>query len=170
MNRWATLGFVLVVGLAGCSATPFGQPPIQKEPVPLVIKNNATQSQTFEVSIIEVGKKITIYAEGNVTDNITVSEGSYTLKSPSNPMLRLDLPESARVHGGYTLSPGEKKKTYIKNFSRDSAIVITIYDEEENTYRAIKSLNCGGAPILGYRVETQAEGEDETVSTHQCGT
>ncbi|WP_143085803.1 hypothetical protein [Halogranum rubrum] len=163
MTRWTTLGLVLTVCLTGCSAVSFGDSASQKE-APVKIVNNATLTETFEVAVVEVGENMTIY-RGSRSQNIPVSSGSTTFKSP---LSRVDLPDSARVHGQYTLEPGERKELSVPNVRPDEAIVILIYDEEEERYRAIKSLSCDG-PVLGYKVTTEAEGEDETMSTHQCG-
>lgn len=161
---------VSVVVLAGCSGVPFVDPPPQDEPAPVKLVNNATQTQTFEVAVIEVGKNLTLTWGNNTSDsstgNIPVPPGSRTYHKGG--LYQVGLPDSARIHGKDTLAPGESKQIEIENISPDKAIVILVFDEEDETYRSIKSLSCSSA-ILGYRVTTQKGGsEDWTMSTHQC--
>jgi hypothetical protein len=134
-----------------------------------MLVNNASLNETFEVAVVDVGTDITGYREAGGKFNKTVGQGSSTLKTTSdNKIVNVELPESARIHGRYTLEPGERRQLSVAHVGPNKAIVILIYDEPEQTYRAIKSLSCEWN-ILGYKVTTEAEGEDNTVSGHQCG-
>ena len=157
---------VLLFSLGGCVAAPFGQPSVQEQPASIVLENSANQTQTFEISIVEVGAHITIQRNGT-TDNITVSEGSFTFISSEVPISTVTLSDSARIQARYTLEPGEKTNTTVEKLPRDSAVVITIYDEENGAFRAIKSVNCGGADLIGYAVTTQP-GHNDVVSAFEC--
>lgn len=159
---------LFLVATAGCAGIPFVDPPPQDEPAPVKLVNNETQSVTFEVSVIPEGDNLTVYRENN-SFNYTISPGSSTLKAPdTNPFVNNEYPPSVRNIGTYTLEPGEEKLIHVKNISPDEAIVVIVYDEDEQEYRAIKSLSCG-AEIQGYRIIASSYEEDHTPSTHQCG-
>lgn len=170
MTRWVSVGLVLLVGLAGCSGIPVFDPPAQDEPAPVKLANNATITERFKVAVIDVGTEFTVTRADGGSFEYRVSEGSHTTVTTSdNKFVKITFPDSARMHGQYTLEPGESKLIQVENVAPDEAIVILVYDDPEGTYRAIKSLNCGGQVILGYKVVTQAEGEDDTGSIHSCG-
>ena len=167
MIRWGIVRLVLLVGPAGCSAGPSEGPTPQESPAPVMVKNNATQIQTFTVAVAPVESRITVHLEGNVTHRIAFSKGSSTIRSKV-PILRIELPKSARTHGNYTLKPGEQKQTNVTNIAPDEALVVLVFDEEDSTYRAIKTLSCSNS-IRGYRVTSQKGGPaDWTMSTHAC--
>lgn len=170
MRALAILGLVLVIFVAGCSAVPFVEPTPQKEPAPVKLVNNATFTERFTVGVVDEGTNLTINLDDGRTTNLTVGPGSSTYTSPNSPNLtRAKFPEPARIHGQYTLELGESKLLSVENVAPNQAIVVLVYDEPEGTYRAIKSLSCGGA-IKGYRVRSQSGGPDDwTPSTHQCG-
>ena len=160
--------FIGLILISGCIAIPTGESPTQEDPVPVVIENNATQTQTFTVAVVNVGQTLTEHKEGNRTTKRTIGQGSSTIVS-HDPILRIEFPDSARIYGKYTLDPRERKQLSIENVSSDQAIVITVYDENEGQYRAIKSLNCDG-PILGYKVITKSgDLHNWTPSSHKCG-
>ena len=166
MRRHALALLILVAGFAGCATVPFGGSSVQEQPVPVRLENRANQTQTFEVSLIKVGEHITIRRNG-ITQNITVSEGSYTFKSSEVPIEEVTLPESAHVLNQYTLEPGQIENITVEELPRNSAVYISIYDEKDGAFRAIKSVNCGGGNLLGYRVVTEA-GPDDVRSAFQC--
>ena len=171
MTRWVSVGLVLLVGIAGCSGIPVFDPPPQDEPAPVKLVNNASVTERFEVAVVRLGEGVSVTREDGDTFNKTVGEGSSTLiTSSENKFVSITFPDSARVHGQYTLEPGESKLLHIGNVAPDQAIVILVYDKPEETYRAVKSLNCGGAAILGYKVSPESGGsEDWTPSAFQCG-
>jgi len=132
-----------------------------------MLVNNATQTQTFTVAVINVGGNLTV--ESNKKYNYTINDGSATHSAIETVNItKIGFPRSAKMHGEYTLQPGEQQLINVSGVAPDEAIVVLVYDEEEKAYRAIKSLSCGGA-ILGYRVTSQAGGPDDwTTSTHSC--
>lgn len=169
MRRLTILSLAILLTIAGCSTAPLGESTPQQEPAPVVLENNATLTETFEVAVVDVGTNLTVHRKFGGKFNQTIGQGSSTTKTTTdNKDVKIEFPESARIHGNYTLEPGDRKQLSVENVSPNEAIVILIYDESEGTYRAIKSLSCEG-PVLGYKVTTQAEGEDQTVSSHQCG-
>lgn len=170
MRFQIVLALTVLVTLAGCSAIPFGEPTAQQEPAPIMLVNNASLTETFEVAVVDVGSHILATRSNNQTANYTVSQGSSTIVNPDTyPFTRIELPDSARIHGRYTLEPGDRKQLSIENVAPNQAIVVLVYDEPDGTYRAIKTLSCGGA-ILGYKVSPESGGpEDWTPSVHQCG-
>lgn len=161
------LGFLVV--LAGCSAGPLGTPTPQEEPAPVKLVNNATITETFEVAVVDEGKNLTVTREDGDTFNSTVGPGSSThVTTSDNKFVRISFPDSARVLDSYTLDPGKTQTLTVDPIAPNQAIVVLVYDEPEETYRAIKSLSCGGS-ITGYKVVTQAGGdEDWTPGVHGC--
>lgn len=169
MEKITVICVLFSIILAGCVG-PFGMPTAQEEPAPVKLENNATITETFTVAIVNLGSNLTVTRENNEQGSYTINEGSLTVKNPdTNEFTKVQFPASAFIHGNYTLGPGENKTISVENITPDKAIVILVYDDPEQSYRAIKSLSCRG-PILGYEVVTQAEGEDQTVSIHECGT
>ena len=158
------------VVMAGCTGMPFGDPTPQEEPAPVKLVNNATLTETFTVGVVDEGANLTIQLDDGRTGNYTVGPGSSTYTSPNSPNItQVNFPDSARIIGRYTLEPGESKLLSIENVAPDQAIVVLVYDEEDGTYRSIKSLSCGQA-ILGYKISPESGGpEDWTPSAHQCG-
>jgi predicted component of type VI protein secretion system len=169
MRLITILGLALLVTIAGCSSVSFGDPTPQKEPAPVMLVNNATQTETFMVGVVGVGDNLTVQDGNGDSFNYTINQGSSTYTtSDASTLTRIDFPESTKRHGEYTLLPGEKKQIDIEGVAPDEAIVVLVYDEEDATYRSIKTLSCGGA-IQGYRVTSQKGGPDDwTMSTHQC--
>ena len=169
MRRAHVLGLTLLLVLAGCSGVPFVDPPPQDEPAPVKMVNNATITETFTVAVVPEGDNLTVHRRDGQMHQMSVSPGSGTIYTETeNKFIRIEWPESARHHGEYTLEPAEEKLIHVEPVAPDEAIVILIYDDPEESYRAIKSLSCGAA-IKGFLVVTQAEGEDETATRHQCG-
>lgn len=168
MRTSFTLCLVILIITAGCAAVPFGDSQSQENPAPVVMKNNASIVETFEVAVIPVGDNVSVTRKSGDVFNYTIKKGSSTYKTSSeNKFTKMQFPNSADKYGTYTLKPGEQKSINISEVSSNEAIVILIYDEPENSYRALRSINCGGA-INGYSVTTEAEGEDDTVASHAC--
>lgn len=164
------LSLVLLVIIAGCSAVPFGDPTPQEEPAPVMLVNNATLTETFEVAVMDVGSNLTVTREDGDTFNQTIGQGSSTTYATNkNPDVKIEFPESARVHGEYTLEPDERKQVPVENVAPDQAIVVLVYDDPEETYRAIHTVSCSKA-ILGIRATSMSGGpEDWTTGAHECG-
>ncbi|MFC7096959.1 hypothetical protein [Halobaculum marinum] len=169
MVRWLAIGLIVIIGLVGCAAVPFGEPTAQKKPAPVMLVNNASQPETFTVGVVEESANLTVHRQDGDIANYAPGPGSTTIYTTSNnKFVKIEFPESATLHGEYTLQPGEEKLINVSGVAPDEAIVVLVYDEEDGTYRAIKSLSCGGA-ILGYRITSQAGGSDDwTMSTHSC--
>ncbi|WP_435333622.1 hypothetical protein [Haloarchaeobius sp. TZWWS8] len=162
-------GVLCLVVLAGCSSYPLGDPPNQEEPAPVKLVNNATITETFEVAVVDVATNLTVTREDGDKFNSTVRPGSSTIITTSNnKFVNIKFPNSARVIGQYTLEPGENTTLSIDKVAPNQAIVVLVYDEPEEQYRAIKSLSCGGA-ITGYKIVTKAGGDDDwTPGVHGC--
>lgn len=170
MRSIPPLFVVLLVIIAGCSAIPFNEPAPQEASAPVIIINNATQIERFTVAVADRGKDIHVVRSNNNTANYTIDQGGATVENPREyPFIEVTFPESARVQGEYTLEPGERKQINVTNLTSTEAIVITIFDEEDQSYRAIHTVSCKST-ILGIRAISQSGGsEDWTIGTHQCG-
>jgi hypothetical protein len=170
MVRWHAVGLFALVALGGCSAVPFGEPTPQEKPAPVMLVNNASQPETFTVGVIEEDANLTIRRQSGDVYNYSPMRGSSTyVTSSENKFVDIEFPETARINGEHRLQAGERERLNVTGITPYQALVVVVYDEEDGTYRSIKSLNCGGGAITGYRVTTQAGGsEDWTMSTHGC--
>lgn len=149
MRLITILSLIILLTIAGCSAVSFGEPNAQQKPVPVMLVNNASLTETFEVAVVDVVSSIKAMRSNNQTANYIVGQGSSTIENPDTyPFTNIKLPESARKHGRYTLDPGDRKQLSIEDVAPNEAIVVLVYDEPDGTYRAINSLNCGGASSL----------------------
>ena len=141
-RRWLLcLGLLLV--LAGCTAGPFGG---QDKPVAVTVNNsaNVTQAHTFEVSVIEYPANVTTRRDDGLTGNYRVGPGIATNSPGENhTWTSVELPDSARLHGRYTLAPGEENQTSIEEFPADFAVVVVIY-QDENEIVSWVSAHCDG--------------------------
>ena len=170
MIRWGIVGLVLLVGIAGCSAVPLGEPTPQEKPAPVMLVNNETQTEIFTVGVTREEASLTVHRCDGKVYNFSPGPGSGThVLSRENPIIKIAFPESAQIHGKYMLDSGERKLINISNVAPNEAIVVLVYDREDGMYRSIKTLSCDG-PILGYKITSQKGGPDHwTWSRHQCG-
>jgi hypothetical protein len=127
--------------LAGCIGGPFGG---QDGPVTVDVNNSANVTYTFEVSVVEYPSTVTTHFDDGRTGRVEIGPGGSTHSSGDNQTwTEVELPESARLHGRYTLEPGEQVRTSIEEFSTDSALVIVISRSEHEIVELVSNY-CGG--------------------------
>ena len=120
---------VIFVVLAGCSAGTFTEPSGQQEPVGLNVTNGANVTQTFEVSVVELPANVTVELPDGRTGAYETGPGLSTHDpGPYHGYTSVEPPDSARLHGRYTLKPGETNISNVSTGSlpEDFAVVVTI--------------------------------------------
>lgn len=122
------LGILLI--LAGCSAGTFGEPSGQKGPVGLNATNAANDTYAFEVSIVELPANVTTKLPDGRIGDYDISPGLSTYDPGVNQYYTsVEPPDSARIHGKYTLEPGETNISNITTSSlpNDFAIIVIVH-------------------------------------------
>lgn len=130
----------LLVLVAGCSTLPlFGQ----NAPVPVVVNNSANTTQTFEVWVVEYESNVTFHRDDGRAGTTEIGQGLVNYNSGDyHTWEAIDLAMSSKLHGRYTLAPGEEARSEIEEFSPNFAIVIIVY-QDENEIISWVSAHCG---------------------------
>lgn len=118
--------------LAGCSAGTFGEPSGQEGPVGLNVTNAASVTHTFEASVVELPANVTTQLPDGRKEVDDIEPGLWSHEPANRYFTSVKPPDSARLHGRYTLEPGE---TNISNISTSSlpddfAVVVTIHHND----------------------------------------
>lgn len=128
MRLFPVVCLTVLLVTAGCMASPFDDSTDQERPVTLVLNNSANVTQTFEVSVVDADASVTVRLNDSRTVNDTIGQGLVTTSSGDDYFYtEIELPESARLHGRYTLEPGEVKRTSIEDFPQDAAVVVVLH-------------------------------------------
>lgn len=164
MRPTIAVGLIALVLIAGC--TMYSDSPTKQErPVRLQLNNSIDATPTFEVSVVERPADITVrfhdgrVGTGSITEGITVADSgeNQTYKT-------VELPESARLHGRYTLEPGESEQTAIDDLPVNFAVVIVVY-QDENQIVSYVTANCDDLDLAALRVTRTSYGVSVT---HSC--
>jgi|AntDeeMetagen681_2_1112603.scaffolds.fasta_scaffold12173_2 hypothetical protein len=128
----SVLCLVALLISAGCSAGTFTGPSGQKGPVGLNVTNAANDTHTFEVFVVELPANVTVQLpdgrkQSDDIDPGLVSTGpgvyqAYTAVEP---------PNSARLHGRYTLNPNETNISNISSLPENFAVIVTIHENDD---------------------------------------
>ena len=157
------LGLLLIT--AGCTLPYFDQPVKQKRPVMLMVNNSANTTHTFEASVVELPADVTFRLSDDRTGTHSIGEGVGTVDSGDNQTYTsVELPESARLHGRFTLGPGESYQSAIGNLPRNFAVVVVVY-QDENEAVSFVIANCDDLALVALRVTSY---EDRVSVTHSC--
>lgn len=156
------LGVLLV--LAGCTAGPFGG---QEGPVTVTVNNLANVTYTFEVSVVKVPANVTTRRDDGLTGNYRIGQGGRTYSPDENhTWTAVELPESARLRGRYTLKPGEQNRSSIDEFPTDFAVIVVIYQDENEIVEWVSD-HCDGD--LGFVEITMFDYGSSTASNCEGG-
>lgn len=135
---------IVVVGLTYGLVGTFGGWFWQTGPAEITISNSANQTYTFEVSVVEYPSNATTLRDDGLTGDYQIGPGLRSHSPGENYVwTEVELPESARLHGRYSLQPGEVSNTSIEEFSPDFAVVVVIY-QAENEIDSWVSAHCSG--------------------------
>lgn len=171
MARWSTLTLPLVclaslLILTGCLSTPFGGPSEQERPVELILNNSANETQTFEVWVVEAGATVETHRTDGLSGNYTVGQGVASHSSGPHAWKTVEPPDSARLHGRFTGDPGEEKQSSIKNFSRNSAVVVVLYQDNQSGWWV--SANCDEQALVGLEVHIRPSQYGDAWAGYGC--
>ena len=163
-HRAALLGMVVLVIFAGC-ALPFNQPTKQEHPVRLQLNNSANTTHTFEVSVVELPAEYSIRLSDGRSDTTSIGQGIASHNPGDNrTFTAVELPESARLHGRYRLTPNGSARTSIEKVPSRGAVVVVVYQGEEEIVWYITA-NCDDLDLAALRVTRTS---DWVSVTHSC--
>jgi hypothetical protein len=125
------LGVLLI--LAGCTAGPFAGLFGQEDSVTVSVNNSDNVTHTFEVSVVKLPADATVRRDDGLSGEVELGRGGVTTNEPgdNHTYTAVELPDSAKLHGRYTLGPREMNKSSIEEFPRNFAVVVVIYEEDE---------------------------------------
>lgn len=156
------LGVLLI--LAGCTAGPFGG---QEGTVTVAINNSANVTQTFEVLVVEAPAEVKVQREDGVSGNYTIGQGLRSHSSGPYAWTSVEPPDSSRFHGQFTVEPGQKKWSSIKNFSQNSAVVVILY-QGENKSGWWASAYCSDGALVGLEVHSRPSKYGDAWVGYEC--
>lgn len=145
------LGVLLL--LAGCIISPVGTLSEQEGSVQLYLNNSANATQTFEVWVVEFGANVRVERTDGLTGNYTVGQGVASHSSGPHAWTEVKPPDSARLHGRFTITPGNHTRSSIENFSRHSAVVVVVYEGNRSGWWA--SAYCSDQALVGLEVHSR---------------
>lgn len=155
------LGLLLI--LAGCTTGPFGG---QEGSVTVTVNNSANLTQTFEVWVVNPEATVTTRRDDGLTGNYTIGQGLATHSSGPHAWGKVKLPDSARLHGRFIIDPGEEKRSSIENFSRDSAVVVVLYQGDKIGWWA--SAHCSDGALVGLEIYTRPSRYGDAGAGYEC--
>lgn len=173
MNNTMKRSYVLllvVLVTSGCIAIPFGEPPKQDHPVKFVAENSANMTHTFEVYLVETPANLTVGISDGREYMDDIDPGVTNIDPGDNRTFsKVEVPDTARFHGRYTLEPGESKQTSIKNLPRHFALVITVHrgDNEHEIIGYVTATDCDELALAKLRVTSYSRDFALSV-THAC--
>lgn len=141
MRRFPLLCLGILLVLAGCTAGPIGG---QEGSVAVTVNNSANVTYTFEVSVVELPANVTLRRSDGINSTGPIGPGLTTTEPPDNEFYTaVELPDSAKRNGQYSLEPGEENHSSIEEFPRNFAVVVVIY-QDENEIVSWVSATCDG--------------------------
>lgn len=152
---------------AGCTAGPFDGSSEQEQPVPVVLDNSANVTQTFEVFVVEAPAKVKVQRADGITGNYTVGQGLRSHSSGPYAWTTVELPDSARLHGQFTVEPSEKERSAIEEFSQNSAVVVVLY-QGKNTSGWWASAYCSDGALVVLEVQTRPSKYSDALAVYKC--
>lgn len=161
------LSLAVLLVAAGCAAGPFADQATQERPVKLVLNNSANVTQTFEVWVIDSQASITVRFNDSLTANTTIGPGLSTSSSGEyRYYTAVEPPDSAELHGRFTVEPGEEKHSSIEEFPRDYAVLVVLYQGDKIGWYA--SANCGNEALVGLEVYTRPSQYGDAGAGYGC--
>lgn len=147
MRYLPTLCLVGLLILVGCTGA-FNGLSEQEEPVTLIVNNSDNVSHTFEVWVVEGelnDEEVIIKKRDDEDDRASPGPGlsSYKFTEQYGYVTSIEMPPNrSRLHGQYTLRPGERNRSSIEDFAKGSTVVVVIY--EGNRVVSLVAANCNG--------------------------
>lgn len=171
MARWSTLTVPVVclaslLILIGCLSTPFGGQSEQERSVKLIMNNSANVTQTFEVSVVDPEATVKTRRDDGLTGNYTIGQGLSSHSSGPYAWSTVELPDSAELHGQFTVEPGEEKRSSIKEFPQHYAVIVILYQGNKSGWWASASCSDGG--LVGLEVHTRPSQYSDAWAGYGC--
>ena len=179
MTRRVVLCFVFILSLTGCVYdTPLDGLYGQERPVRIVLENNATVTQTFEVLVVELPAKLTVRRDDNKSSTTDIGQGLSNVDSGNyHNYTAVEPPNSAYLHGRYTLAPGEVNRSTIKaddlnrtsgeRFPPQFAVVVVVY-QDENVITSYVTANCDDLALVGLGVHSYPDPPGGIWAEYEC--
>lgn len=168
LTRWTLLGFVLMILLAGCAAVPFDTP-VSQEPT-VHLENAANDTYRFEVFKAVIGPNVTVHRRSG--DSHTFELGSATGfgsgSAREDSVTSIDLPDTARRYGTYTLAPGETKNLAI-DIRQDEALLVVVYHEEDDAILGFHGVHCRPVYLGQFTLTVREEDAPDLDWRSGCG-
>lgn len=98
----------------------------QDPPVNLMLNNSANVTQTFEVTVVDAQKDVSVELNDGRSGNVSIGQGVGSTSSGKYDYTAVNPPVSPRHYGNFTLEPGEVKKQSTKKFPKDAAVVVVL--------------------------------------------
>lgn len=159
------LGLLLVT--AGCVTGPFDGPSDQEQPPQLLLNNSANETQTFEVWVADPRDNVTARRDDGNVGNYTIDGALSTHSSGDyHAWKEVELPDSARLHGRFTIDPDEENRSSIDEFPRGYSVVVIVYQGDNSGWWA--STNCGSQALVGLEVHTRPSQYGDAWAGYEC--
>lgn len=167
MHILRPLCLVVLLITAGCAVGPFTGPSEQNQPVTFVLDNSANVTQTFNVFVVRAPAKVKAKRADGITGNYTVGQGLRSHSSGPYAWTKVELPNSAQLHGWFTVEPGKKERGTIEEFSQNSAVVVVLY-QDGNISGWWASAYCSDGALVGLEVHTRPSKYGDAWAGYEC--
>ncbi|WP_155120629.1 hypothetical protein [Haloprofundus marisrubri] len=158
MRKVGVVVVVLLVLSAGCLDSVIDAPADQEVPVEFVAENLVDDKTFFKVYVVDLPANITLRLSDGRQGTYPIGEGV----GPSSPgdnrtFTKVEVPESARLHGNFTLGANETVNSSIEDPPRGFAIVVTVHRDKKEIISYVTA-NCDDLPLIGLKVTRHSEG------------
>lgn len=138
------LGVLIVVLVIGYALSgPVGSLFWQTGPVNVTVSNAANQTHMFEVSVVEYPSNVTIRRSDGRVATGDINPGLSTHEPGPHYFTAIELHGSHGPRDRYVLEPGEEAHSSIEEFPSEFAVVVVIY-QDENEIVSWVSAHCSG--------------------------
>jgi len=160
------LGIFLLI--AGCVAFPSNGPSQQERPVTVVLNNSANSTHSFEVWVVELPANVSTRRDDGLTATWPIGEGLATTNpGDGHVYTSVEVPDSARLHGQFMLSPGESNQSAIEDLPRDFAVVVVVNRAENESIEWV-SANCAEQALVGLEVTARPDSQGGVFASYGC--
>lgn len=168
MPRWPHLCLVLVVILAGCSPGTFEQL-VNEKAAPVHLENAANDTYRVEVWIAVIGPNMTVRRRNGDTRNHTLTSSLFGSDSEKgNPITAVDMPETARRHGNYTLAPGDEEDFTIDEIRQDESLLVVVHNVETGRILGVVGAHCRPGYFTNVNVTIKNGGDPDVGWMNSC--
>lgn len=141
MNRWLATSVAAVL-LAGCAVAPLGGPP-QGKAAPIQLGNTANETYRFEVSLAVIGQNVTVRRSGSATLRFDTAVSDFSARSlPDDRITAVELPETTRRYGTYTLAPGEDRSFTVEEIRQDEVLLVVVRNARTEAIHGVHGVSC----------------------------